>query len=134
MMSPEGSSSQNPPSSSDMFPPSYIQNGIPSGFDDQKTPIAPNGTVSSQSSPFADPGTSNYSTSIPGSQLTQGLPLSSSFARKPPTELLYDSFQPIFLVAKSKALDEGFPAAPPLSTARVHPFLSHDITEADWLR
>ncbi|KJA18788.1 hypothetical protein HYPSUDRAFT_44963 [Hypholoma sublateritium FD-334 SS-4] len=119
-----------------MVSPSYTQpeNGSPSAYEDQKIPIASNSeSLPPQSSPFDDSCAINYSQGTPGSQLTQGLPLSSSFARKPPMELSYDAFQPMFLVAKSKALDEGFPAAPPPSNTRAHPFPSHDITEADWL-
>ncbi|KAF8899813.1 hypothetical protein CPB84DRAFT_1780049 [Gymnopilus junonius] len=71
---------------------------------------------SSSSSSFYDPG------SIP-------LP----FSRVPPTELSYRPFKPIFLVARSKMLDKGFPPAPPPSDVQPHPFMSHDVSEGDWI-
>lgn len=58
----------------------------------------------------------------------------TSFSRVPPENLTYPSFQPMFLVAQGKTLNKGFPSTPPLSSLNPHPFVSHDVTERDWIR
>ena len=58
----------------------------------------------------------------------------SSFTRVPSMDVLYPSFQPLFLVATGKTLDKGFPNASPPSKSNPHPFVSHDINEGDWIR
>ena len=57
----------------------------------------------------------------------------SSFTRVPSKDVMYPSFQPMFLVATGKTLDKGFPNAPPPSKLNPHPFVSHDINEGDWI-
>ena len=56
------------------------------------------------------------------------------FARVPSRDVMYPSFQPMFLVATGKTLDKGFPYASPPSKSIPHPFVSHDINEGDWIR
>ena len=57
-----------------------------------------------------------------------------SFTRVPSRDVMYPSFQPMFLVASGKTLDKGFPYASPPSKSNPHPFLSHDVNEGDWIR
>lgn len=54
-----------------------------------------------------------------------------SFVRPAPPSLLYDLFQPTYLV------DLGglrFPVKPPPSQVQPHPFVTHDVNQADWTR
>lgn len=73
--------------------------------------------------------TLSTSTLLGGS--TTNAPL--SFSRPPSQEVTYPSFSPTFLICKGKYLYKGFPHAPPPSTSP-HPFLTHDVTESDWIR
>ncbi|PPR06922.1 hypothetical protein CVT24_011003 [Panaeolus cyanescens] len=65
-----------------------------------------------------------------------------SFSRAAPSHLSYPNFDSIHLVSKANSLDKGFPlTAPSLevhadysNSANAHPFISHDITERDWLQ
>ena len=132
------------PSSTISSPPSYSQHDFPAVLGDPVVPVnkAPsfsmvNTTITgaSQSSPSdVSSSSSSYYHVAETMSTSSQLPLPSAFGRRPPLDLSYEDFQPIFLVARGKTLDKGFPPAPPPSTAHVHPFTSHNIDEADWLR
>ena len=76
----------------------------------------------------------------PGKSPTKLLdPPPECFARAPPPGPLYGPFPLLVLVGKGTTLDRGFPyAAPacpaPAGTPAPHPFVVHDVTEADWRR
>ena len=71
-------------------------------------------------------------------------PTPSAFARPTPKNYAYLPFQPMTMLSISSNLADGFPMLPPPinpegegSTGRAnpqHPFVSHDVTEEDWLR
>ena len=57
------------------------------------------------------------------------------FLRAPPPSLPYPPFEPTALIGLSKTkLDSGFPNTIPPSSMHPHPFVTHDVTEEDWLR
>ncbi|PPQ65123.1 hypothetical protein CVT24_003014 [Panaeolus cyanescens] len=80
---------------------------------------------------------SPYPLSTPSSAWDSDTP--ECFSRAAPSHLLYPAFDPMYLVSKGKHLDKGFPlAAPPLESYAnhrldIHPFISHDVTETDWI-
>ncbi|PPQ73444.1 hypothetical protein CVT26_015831 [Gymnopilus dilepis] len=135
----QGQSSILPP------PPSYIQEDsavhpldkTPLNFSppEENTLVLNNVDLSPSTSQAAFP-TSYYATpseSTPPqfSQLGGGLPI--PFSRPPAQDLSYPSFKAIFLVARSKLLEKGFPPAPPPCDVQPHPFLTHDVSEGDWI-
>jgi hypothetical protein len=62
-------------------------------------------------------------------------PQLASFTRQPPHHLPYPpGFHPLSLAANGKCLRNGFPLIPPPSTVQPHPFITHDVTEGDWIR
>jgi hypothetical protein len=65
--------------------------------------------------------------------LTQS-PGAPSFYRPAAQNLFYNSFPPTYLIANGKNLENGFPVMPPPSPVQPHPFISHDVNEADWTR
>ena len=74
----------------------------------------------------------SFAISVSSSPTASGGP--ASFARVPSRDVMYPSFQPMFLVATGKTLDKGFPYTSPPSQSDPHPFESHDINEGDWIR
>jgi hypothetical protein len=60
--------------------------------------------------------------------------LPPSFSRPAPPNLSYSAFTPTYLIANGRYLCRGFPALPPLLLMQPHPFVTHDISEADWTR
>ncbi|KAF8903911.1 hypothetical protein CPB84DRAFT_1845582 [Gymnopilus junonius] len=146
----EGPSSYN---SSSLFqpPPSYA----PSDHDTarpEKIPVpefASSATTSDRTYYASSPSSPEHSSLPPGVAAPPGIAappaeassispfqppeLPLSFYRAPPSELLYPSFKPTFIAGLGKSLDKGFPALPPPSDAQPHPFISHDVGEADWL-
>lgn len=132
------------PGSTISSPPSYALHEFPAVLGDPVVPAgkAPRfptatttltGTSQSFSPSDASSSSSYYHTSDPLAASPQS-PLPSAFGRRPRLDLSYEDFHPIFLAARGKTLDKGFPPAPPPSTAHVHPFTSHNIDESDWLR
>lgn len=61
-------------------------------------------------------------------------PLPPCFSRPSPPNLSYSTFTPIYLIANGTHLCTGFPILPPLSSMQPHPFVTHDVSEADWTR
>jgi len=71
-------------------------------------------------------------------------PAPAAFTRPTPKNYAYLPFQPMTMLGISPTLADGFPLIPPpinsedeTSGGRVnaqHPFVSHDITEEDWLK
>jgi len=55
------------------------------------------------------------------------------FARRPPSGNTYPPFQPMHLTSIGQYLSRGFPQRQPPSNVDPHPFVSHDVTEEDWL-
>jgi len=112
------------------------------------------GVVGLKSTYYATPGSQNPEQASTSQAFSTNSPLATSspiisptssksfsridtplqFTRPPPPGLPYTSFEPIFIVAKGETLDKGFHHAPPPSDSKIHPFVTHDITEADWLR
>lgn len=126
-------------------PPSYAPLSYPASLGspmlsaDKPPTFAPSDSnVSSQSLHLEVPSPTSYyhtPSSASSSQLrSPEPPLPSSFGRVPPPNLSYEPFEPLYLIARGATLDKGFPPAPPPTVARVHPFVSHDIGEGDWLR
>ncbi|TFK41675.1 hypothetical protein BDQ12DRAFT_678331 [Crucibulum laeve] len=56
-----------------------------------------------------------------------------AFLRQPSRSSTYTSFSPMYLIARSRYLNKGFPPFPPPSSSRHHPFATHDIAMEDWL-
>ena len=84
---------------------------------------------SASSSHFTPASSTNYA---PMSR--QGPGSTPSFGRPPSREVTYPNFPPMFLVATGKTLSKGFPYISPASNSNPHPFASHDVYEADWMR
>ena len=70
-------------------------------------------------------------------------PPPSAFTRPTPKNYAYLPFQPMTMLGTSSNLTEGFPMIPPPiiledetqgKANSQHPFVSHDVTEEDWLR
>ncbi|KAF9525751.1 hypothetical protein CPB83DRAFT_771568 [Crepidotus variabilis] len=80
----------------------------------------------------------NYAPTPPGysSSLVASHPDSPppSFSRSRTPGLSYAQFKPTFLVARSTTLHKGFPMTSPPGHDDVHPFITHDINEVDWLQ
>lgn len=101
----------------------------------QQRPSLPNEArgPSSETALYAAP----YPVSNPSANWDSDTP--SCFSRGPPSHLEYPAFDSIYLISRGKHLDKGFPlAAPPLESHAnhsldVHPFVSHDVTETDWI-
>jgi hypothetical protein len=72
--------------------------------------------------------------SSPDASWGVALPDPTTFSRPPAPGLPYDSFPPIYLIANGKYLEQGFPLVPPPSPKQPHPFVTHDVNEADWSR
>ena len=66
--------------------------------------------------------------------LTQSPGAPPSFYRPAAQNLFYNTFPPTYLIANGKNLENGFPVIPPPSPVQPHPFISHDVNEADWTR
>ena len=125
---PESSSQASPPAiSSPTFPTSFDNNLPP-----PSPPYHPDGSASS--SHFSSGSSiTNAEMSVPMARSPPSSP--PSFARPPSREATYPSFSPMFLVATGgKSLAKGFPIILPLSNSNPHPFASHDVYEADWMR
>ncbi|TCD68716.1 hypothetical protein EIP91_010000 [Steccherinum ochraceum] len=69
---------------------------------------------------------------VPGPSQPQASAPPPSFHRPAPHEFPYIPFPPIALFTSSKALADGFPRMPPISTVEPHPFATHDVREEDW--
>ncbi|KAF8962308.1 hypothetical protein BDZ97DRAFT_1759372 [Flammula alnicola] len=129
------------PSSAVQPPPSYFRGSEYQDIDpSEKTPAFPihdSAHAPGPQSPSLSTGSSSKTYYAPvdpsASYANADSDMPSSFSRVAPADLPYPTFPPMFLVAKSKSLSKGFPLAPPPSTIQPHPFMSHDITEADWL-
>ena len=72
-------------------------------------------------------------------------PAPDAFTRPTARDCEYSSFQPVTMLGISSNLAEGFPMIPPpinpedersagKGPDRPHPFVSHDVTEDDWLK
>ena len=68
-------------------------------------------------------------------------PAPSAFARPTPKNYAYLPFQPMVMLSISPNLADGFPMIPPPINSEdetkanpQHPFVSHDVTEDDWLK
>jgi hypothetical protein len=137
---PSSNADEVPDAGSSIAPPSYDAYDTHHTTDDKSRGFGNEsehlGVSSSSSTSFYAPPFSalvSSSTLDPGRfQKDSGGP--SQFSRVPPKELSHISFQPMFLLCNGKTLDKGFPRAPPPSSVQPHPFISHDITEDDWLR
>ena len=81
----------------------------------------------------------------PGVQVQDPLnPAPAAFTRPTPKNYAYLPFQPMTMLGTSPKLVDGFPLIPPpinseddASAGRAnaqHPFVSHDVTEEDWLK
>jgi len=78
------------------------------------------------------------STSTPQDPLN---PAPLAFTRPTPKNYAYLPFQPMTMLGISSNLADGFPLIPPpinsedeSKTNTQHPFVSHDVTEDDWLK
>lgn len=65
-------------------------------------------------------------------QLTQSPRTPLPSYRPPAQNLFYTAFPPTYLISNGENLDSGFPLGPPPSPVQPHPFISHDVNEADW--
>ncbi|KJA18789.1 hypothetical protein HYPSUDRAFT_44965 [Hypholoma sublateritium FD-334 SS-4] len=137
-----GQSFQPAPGSNISSPPSYAVHDFPAVLGDPVVPAGKAPTFPTADITFTSPSQSLYPSEASSSSSyyhtadpspSPQPPLPSAFGRRPRLDLSYEDFQPIFLVARGKTLDKGFPPAPPPTTAHVHPFTSHNIDESDWL-
>ncbi|OCH95403.1 hypothetical protein OBBRIDRAFT_883961 [Obba rivulosa] len=55
------------------------------------------------------------------------------FSRRPPPESPYGPFSPSALLGVGSRLEKGFPNVPPPSVAIPHPFVTHDVSQEDWV-
>ncbi|KAI0761086.1 hypothetical protein BD413DRAFT_721648 [Trametes elegans] len=107
----------------------------PSIFSAPSTENASSSTSRADSS--AHPPSTHSGHSPPSTPLAQTLLNSPppSFERRPPADLPYGPFPPTTLLAHSADLTRGFPHTPPTCPCPPpHPFLTHDVNEADWAR
>ncbi|TFK41676.1 hypothetical protein BDQ12DRAFT_720509 [Crucibulum laeve] len=56
-----------------------------------------------------------------------------AFMRQPSLAHTYPPFSPMFLIARSKYLNKGFPPLLPPSLSQPHPLSTHDIPLEEWL-
>jgi hypothetical protein len=98
----------------------------------------------------ATPATSSSRSSNPASASHTSLtrdplnPAPEAFTRPTPKNYTYLPFQPMTMLGISANLADGFPMIPPPTNPEdersvgkanpQHPFVSHDITEEDWLK
>lgn len=68
-------------------------------------------------------------------------PAPSAFTRPTPKNYAYLPFKPMTMISNSSNLSDGFPNIPPpvnpedeTQVGKQHPFVSHDVTEEDWLK
>ncbi|EIW74425.1 hypothetical protein CONPUDRAFT_85897, partial [Coniophora puteana RWD-64-598 SS2] len=59
---------------------------------------------------------------------------SQSWLRSPPSGLSYARFYRMVHHSKGEHLSGGFLKQPPNCSSRVHPFLTHNVDEEDWIR
>ena len=96
--------------------------------------------------PAASSSRSQITASASRTSLTQDPlnPAPDAFTRPTPKNYAYLPFQPMTMLGISANLTDGFPTIPPpinpedeTSVGKAdpqHPFVSHDITEEDWLK
>jgi len=119
-------------------PPSYNARGTHHTTDDKTRVFGdeseyPGVSSSSSTSFYAPPSALARGSTLDPGPFQQHSDGPSQFSRVPSKGLSYSPFQPMFLLCNGKTLDKGFLRAPPPSSIQPHPFISHDITEDDWL-
>jgi hypothetical protein len=130
-----GSSGHLYASNSDDAPPAYhngeemYQPTSTPPFPDEKGGLAPEQSRAVQPESSGSSSGSSYPYAIPASPPSAQ---SGPFARQVPQQH-YPPFNPTFLIATGQYLTRGFPALPPPSNVNPHPFVTHDVTEDEWL-
>jgi hypothetical protein len=121
--------------------PQYDQNGSCGALPSHLTTEKGTPPVSTDASPNpaaqADPSVSVPRPVVTSSdeEIRRILPnyvIPPCFAR-PPSGSTYTAFQPMHLTSIGQYLNKGFPQRQPPSNVDPHPFVSHDVTEEDWL-
>ncbi|KAF8656519.1 hypothetical protein AX16_002483 [Volvariella volvacea WC 439] len=132
---PRSASSQA--QSSGVFPSAHASSSSASGSVRSYPPHHPNGRTAVPGP--SQPGTSEYRgppSPVNVVNLREDIHTPPpSWSRAPPNlRGGYTPFEPIFLIARGRYLDKGFPPVPPPAPFRTHPFSNHDICQQDWVQ